>query len=90
MKKGIDLKLHKFRKLENCQDLERIESIVKDGFCCNDFFSFNDMNEGAYLHDENLEDKIIFNLFQVKKKYKICSFSTEEAMKSELMWAHYA
>ena len=84
------MKLYKFRKLENCQDLKRIESIVKDGFYCNDFFSFNDMNEGVYWHNEGLEEKIIFDFFQAKKKYKICSFSTEEAMKSELMWGHYA
>lgn len=84
------MKLYKFRKLENCQDLERIESIVKNGFYCNDFFSFNDMNEGVYPHDENLEERIASDFFQAKKKYKICSFSTEEAMKSELMWGHYA
>jgi hypothetical protein len=38
----------------------------------------------------NLEEKVIFDFFQAKEKYKICSFSTEEAMKSELMWGHYA
>ncbi len=79
-------KLYKFRKLENCKDLERIKDIVDNGFYCNNILDFNDFNEGVYTKTEatlkiNIEDKI---------KYKICSFSAEEVLNCELMWGHYA
>jgi hypothetical protein len=76
--------LYKFRALKTCTDLERIEDIIENGFYCNDFLNFNDMNEGVYRptnkNDLTLEGKL---------EYKICSFSGEEALSSELMWGHY-
>jgi len=84
------MKVYKFRSLNSCQDLERIEQILEDGFWCNDFLSFNDMNEGVYKHTFELSKETIDHIFNEKYKYKICSFSKEEALKSELMWGHYA
>jgi len=80
------MKLYKFRTLKTCQDIDRVKDIIKNGFYCNDFISFNDMNEGIYTHctDDT------FNLLNQKLQYNICSFSAEESLKSELMWGHYA
>lgn len=81
-----NMKLYKFRPLGSCLDFERIEDIIENGFYCNNFLDFNDMNEGLYKHFSSkapipLSDKI---------KFKICSFSGENALYSELMWGHYA
>lgn len=78
--------LYKFRTLSSCKDLERVKDIIENGFYCNDFISFNDMNEGVYTHNKNSQT----NLFSEKYKYKICSFSKESALNNELMWGHYA
>ena len=79
-------KLYKFRSLQNCTELERIKDIIENGFYCNDFLGFNDMNEGTY---KNSPDNIGVNLDE-KLKYKICSFSDICAVDNELMWGHYA
>jgi len=80
-------KLYKFRALEDGNNLERIKDIiVGDGFYCTDFLGFNDMNEGVYSHNASNKDIEIDN----KLEYKICSFSEEGALSSELMWGHYA
>ena len=75
-------KLYKFRSLQNCTELERIKDIIENGFYGNDFFGFNDMNEGTY---KNSPDNIGVNLDE-KLKYKICSFSDICAVDNELMW----
>jgi hypothetical protein len=50
------MKLYKFRKLANCEDLERIKEIIKTGkFHCSNFLDFNDMNEGVFY--ANPKDK---------------------------------
>jgi hypothetical protein len=79
-------KLYKFRALQNCHDLSRIKDIINDGFYCNDFLNFNDMNEGVYTHNKDNNHITL----DEKQKYKICSFSGEEALNSELMWGHYS
>jgi len=78
--------LYKFRALQNKQDYERIIDIIDNGFYCNDFLGFNDMNEGVYIN--NHQNTHI--TFSEKQKYKICSFSGVKALNSELMWGHYA
>ncbi len=78
-------KLYKFRKLENCKDLERIKDIVENGFYCNNILDFNDFNEGVYTKNESTLDIKLAD----KLKYRICSFSSEEALNKELMWGHY-
>lgn len=78
--------LYKFRALQNSKDYDRIIDIIDNGFYCNDFLGFNDMNEGVYVNN----DKNTHITFSEKQKYKICSFSGVRALKSELMWGHYA
>ncbi len=78
--------LYKFRGLENKQDYKRVIDIIKNGFYCNDILGFNDMNEGVYTN--NLQNQGV--TLSEKQKYKICSFSGINALKSELMWGHYA
>lgn len=78
--------LYKFRGLQNKLDYERVVDIIENGFYCNDILGFNDMNEGVYTN--NLQNQGV-NLSE-KQKYKICSFSGVNALKSELMWGHYA
>lgn len=80
------MKLYKFRALGTEKDFKRVKDIIENGFYCNDILGFNDMNEGVYRKNSNnrnvrLEDK---------QQYKICSFSGVKALKSELMWGHYA
>ncbi len=78
--------LYKFRSLQNKKDYCRIIDIIENGFYCNDFLGFNDMNEGVYVNNKN-NAQITFS---EKQKYKICSFSGVKALNSELMWGHYA
>ncbi len=80
------MKLYKFRPLADCEDFEKVESIIKNGFYCCDFLNFNDMNEGVF--SINQSNKKI-SLGQ-KQQYKICSFSGKNALNSQLMWGHYA
>jgi len=80
------MKLYKFRPLKNEEQLARIMDIIINGFYCCDFLKFNDMNEGVFTINHtnfkiNISDKL---------KYKICSFSGENALNSQLMWGHYA
>ncbi len=80
------MKLYKFRPLGNCNNLKRIEDIIKNGFYCCDFLSFNDMNEGVFsINQENINITL-----KQKQQYKICSFSGKNALSSQLMWGHYA
>lgn len=80
------MKLYKFRPLADCKDLERIEDIVSNGFYCCDFLNFNDMNEGVF----SINSCNINIALSQKQEYKICSFSKKDALKSQLMWGHYA
>jgi hypothetical protein len=80
------MKLYKFRPLKNTDHLDRIKDIIKNGFYCCDFLKFNDMNEGVFtINKINLHIDL-----SEKQKYKICSFSGENALNSQLMWGHYA
>ncbi|WP_404316973.1 DUF2971 domain-containing protein [Malaciobacter canalis] len=78
--------LYKFRSLQNQKDYDRIIDIIENGFYCNDFLGFNDMNEGVYINNKDNT----YITFSEKQKYKICSFSGVKALNSELMWGHYA
>lgn len=78
--------LYKFRALQNQKDCDRIVDIIKNGFYCNDFLGFNDMNEGVYINN----DQNVNITLNGKQQYKICSFSGANALNSELMWGHYA
>jgi len=80
------MKLYKFRALGTCKDLERVKDILENGFYCNDILGFNDMNEGVYVKNPNNKSVSL----PEKREYKICSFSGVKALKSELMWGHYA
>ena len=80
------MELYKFRALENKKDLERIKSILNEGFYCSKFFDFNDVNEGVFPTNNNPSN---VNLNE-KQQYKICSLSKKEALTSQLMWGHYA
>ncbi len=79
------MKLYKFRTLQNIKDYERVIDIINNGFYCNDFLNFNDMNEGVYTVNEQNNHITLSD----KQRYKICSFSGEKALNSELMWGHY-
>lgn len=80
------MKLYKFRPLKNTEHLRRIKDIYGKGFYCCDFLKFNDMNEGVFTFNQiNLDIDIL-----KKQNYKICSFSGEGALNSQLMWGHYA
>lgn len=80
------MKLYKFRALGNEDNLKRVKEIIEEGFHCNDVLGFNDMNEGVYTRNSKNENIKL----EKKLKYKICSFSGVKALKSELMWGHYA
>ena len=82
-----NMKLYKFRSLgQNDTDYKRIIGIIENGFYCNTFLDFNDMNEGLYQH---LGRKTPITVSE-KNEYKICSFSGASALDCELMWGHYA
>jgi len=78
--------LYKFRPLGIQKDLDRIQSIFEKGFYCSNFLDFNDIHEGVYTVSE-IPISITLNQ---KLKHRICSFSIEAALKSQLMWGHYA
>ena len=78
--------LYKFRALQNCTDFERVIDIIENGFYCNDFLGFNDMNEGTYIRS-SINSNVTL---EEKQNYKICSFSDICALDNELMWGHYA
>jgi hypothetical protein len=59
---------------------------MDDGFYCCDFFDFNDSNEGVFFVGSEFKNIKI----EQKLEYRICSFSAEKALKSQLMWGHYA
>jgi len=78
--------LYKFRGLQTEHDYNRVIDIIENGFYCNDILGFNDMNEGVYTNNTQNQGVTLSE----KQQYKICSFSGVQALKSELMWGHYA
>lgn len=80
------MKLYKFRPLATCCNYDRVISIIQDGFYCCSFLDFNDVNEGVFRVSQNIQN---VDLGQ-KLDYKICSFSEEISLSSQLMWGHYA
>ena len=80
------MKLYKFRPLLTCCNYDRVISILRDGFYCCSFLDFNDVNEGVFPVTENTVNMELNH----KLEYRICSFSEEEALSSQLMWGHYA
>ncbi len=86
------MKLYKFRALANDRDLERLKGILKTGeFWCSKFSELNDPMEGVYtvLNGHNVSGAIDL-IYNEKEKYKICSFSGEEAFSNPPMWGYYA
>lgn len=86
------LKLYKFRSLTQeyikGSDLERATEIIKSGkFWHTSFSELNDPMEGTFTA---IDHDLISHLYEGKARYKLCSFSQEEAFKAPLMWAHYA
>lgn len=61
-------------------------SIIRNGFYCCRFLDFNDMNEGVFSVSPSNQDVDLSG----KLEYRICSFSSKEALNSQLMWGHYA
>jgi hypothetical protein len=80
------MKLYKFRPLLTCCNYDRVISIIRDGFYCCSFLDFNDVNEGVFPVSKKTQS---VDLNQ-KLEYRICSFSKEKALSSQLMWGHYA
>ncbi len=66
--------LYKFRPLGDCNDLEKIISILEDGFYCCNFLDFNDVNEGVFFNSQNISNIDL----EKKIEYRICSFSEEK------------
>jgi hypothetical protein len=80
------MKFYKFRPLCTCCDYDRVLEILRHGFYCCSFLDFNDVNEGVFPVSEKTIDVELND----KLEYKICSFSDENALPSQLMWGHYA
>lgn len=76
------MKLYKFRPLLTCCNYDRVISIIRDGFYCCSFLDFNDVNEGVFPVSKKTQS---VDLNQ-KLEYRICSFSKEKALSSQLMW----
>lgn len=90
--RSLKVKLYKFRPLSNNRDFKRLKSILKTGkFWCSKFSELNDPMEGAFtaLNASNVSE-IIDSIYNEKERYKICSFSNEEAFSDPVMWGYYA
>ncbi len=82
------MKLYKFRPLGKEIDFQRANSIIETGqFWCSRFSELNDPMEGIF---RTMKPEIIKEIYNQKKKYKICSFSGENAFKNPCMWGYYA
>lgn len=83
-----ELTLYKFRPLSNDEDYNQLKAILETGeFWCSKFSEFNDQLEGAF---ETFSPEEIEEIHSGKQRYKICSFSSENAFSNPLMWGYYA
>jgi len=87
------MKLYRFRSLVENDDLIRAKYILETGFFwCSGFSELNDPVEGAFTimpNNAGLDSKIINAIYNKKRGYKICSFSTRDAFKNPIMWGYY-
>lgn len=82
------MNLYKFRRLESDEDFKRIKECLSTGkFYCSEFSDLNDPMEGVFTASEGTTIKEALNL---KKRYKICSFSSRKGLENPCMWGYYA
>lgn len=82
------MKIYKFRPLGSWEDFGRVLQILETGrFWHSKFSDLNDPMEGVFTTDSY---KKVAQIFSEKNRYKICSFSGEEALKNPIMWGYYA
>jgi hypothetical protein len=80
------MKFYKFRSVSE-DSFEKVRSILTSGkFWFSSLWEQNDSLEGVYLSSAPEDGGV----FDEKNQFKICSFSTKEALQEPLMWAHYA
>ncbi len=88
------MKLYKFRSLADENDLGYAKEILEKGiFHCSAFSELNDPVEGGFTifpNDNKLDDGVINAIYEDKNKYRICSFSGNEAFENPIMWGYYA
>lgn len=95
------IKLYKFRSLGNPIDFNRAKAILETGcFWCSQFSDLNDPMEGAFttVVSGDCADEIVRVIYDKKKRYKICSFSSEKSfnagflrpLENPAMWGYYA
>lgn len=83
------MKLIKFRSLADEEDLCRVIRTIKTGeFWCSKLWDMNDPVEGVY--STLLNKKEIYEKFNEKNSFVICSFSSEDALYEPLLWGYYA
>ena len=88
-KESLKMKLYKFRPLANDRDRDYLKEILETRkFHCSKFQDLNDPMEGIYYAADRAN--IIDLIFKAKARYKICSFSNEEAFSKPIMWGYYA
>lgn len=82
------MKIFKFRPLAIQDDFNRAKQIIETGnFWCSKFSELNDPMEGAF-HASTI--KKVNEAFRQKKRYGICSFSGQDALKNPILWGYYA
>lgn len=88
------MKIYKFRPLISSLDYSKLKEILETGnFWCSNFWDLNDPMEGVFSYYGINAEKIkrgIEDIYNVKNKYKICSFSGVEGFKKHSMWGYYA
>jgi hypothetical protein len=87
IKIGVIMKLYKFRSLGGEIDFCRVKDIIETGeFWCSYFWELNDPMEGLFFANPDLGKEI----YEIKKRYLICSFSGIYGFKNPLLWGYYA
>ena len=86
------LTLYKFRPLGDCESCQRAEEILETGrFWCSPIWEQNDAMEGVYTYFNSADAaQQLHEVFSVKNRKRICSFSGEFALTKPTMWGHYA
>jgi hypothetical protein len=86
--KGIFMKLYKFRPLGCGKDKWVADILENRTFRCSKFLQLNDPMEGVF--STTMNEAEIESIFELKCKYRICSFSGKNAFGNPLMWGYYA
>jgi len=87
------MKIYKFRSLTNETEYCRLRNILETGyFWCSNFQDLNDPIEGVFSlsgkNDEIIRSGIL-DIYSLKNKYKICSFSGIEGFEKPSIWGYY-